>query len=285
MDKQGHLSTLHHVGYTWAYRSHVAMEMRYFSPKYVGLYASPLQQGARAANELGITMSLRYVPVRSVEISGYMDWAEFARPTFQAALPRSKGVICFLQTQYAPSSSWTLSMAYRLKSKQYTLKWDERKTLEYRTTHKFRMTSSWMKRRWDAAVQADVSLYTTQIGERQVGWMCSVRSGWKSSSKLSVKGFVACFFTDDYETRLYAYQPQLPRSYNMQAFADHGLDGVILLSWCPIEALTLSLRASSLKYFNRDSISSRLDRIASSWKNDVSVQVKWMIKERKHGKY
>lgn len=286
VDKQGHLSTLHHVGYTWAYRSHAALEMRYFSPKYVSLYASPLQQGARAANELGATMSLRYVPIRSVEISGYVDWAEFIRPTFQAALPHSKGVICFLQTQYAPSSSWTLSMAYRLKSKQYTLKLDEEnKTLEYRTTHKFCMTSSWTTRRWNAAVQADASLYTTQMGERQAGWMFSVRSGWKTSSKLSVKGFVACFFTDDYETRLYAYQPQLPRSYSMQAFADHGVDGVILLSWCPIEALTLSLRASSLKYLNKDSISSRLDRIASSWKNDVSVQVKWVIKERKHGKY
>ena len=285
VDKRGYLSTLHHVGYTWSHRSHVAMEMRYFSPKYVSLYASPLQQGSRAANEMGVTMSLRYVPVRNVEVSGYVDWAEFIRPTFQAAIPHSKGVNCFLQTQYASSSSWTLSMAYRLRSKQYTLNLDEKKTLEYRITHKLRMASSWSKKRWNATVQADACLYTTQIGERQVGWMCSVRSGWSVSSKLSVKGFVACFFTDDYDSRLYAYQPQLPRSYSMQAFADHGVDGVVLLSWCPVEKLTLSLRASSLKYFNRDSISSRLDRISSSWKNDVSVQVRWVMKERKHGKY
>lgn len=285
VDQEGHWAMTHHMSYAWAYRSHVALDVRYFSPKYVSIYASPIQQGTRAANEWGLMLSTRFLPMRSMEVSGYIDWFKHPKPTYQAALPNSQGVALDAQIKYAPSTYWTLMAGYRLKSKQYTLRLEEKQTLEYRTTQKLRMASLWTNKRWEMNAEADVCFYATQSGEKQVGWMCSARSAWRPTERLSIKSFVACFFTDDFESRLYAYQPQLLRSYAMQAFNNHGMNGVVLLSWCPIRTLMLSLRASTIKYFNKDNISSRLDLIRSSWKNDVSIQVRWTIKEKKHGMF
>lgn len=285
MDKEGDLAMAHHVGYMWTYRSHVALDVRYFSPKFVSLYASPIQQGTHATNEFGMTLSTRFFPVKNIEVSGYVDWFRFPKPTYQAFLSNSQGIDVDIQTRYLASTAWRVAVGYKLKSKQYTLKNDQKYMLEFRTTQRLRIASEWTSTLWDVNVEADASMYTKQTGEKQFGWMCSIRPTWKLSERLCLKGFAACFFTDDYESRLYAYQPQLPRSYVMQAFNNQGVNSVIMLNWHPINMLTLLLRVSTTKYFNRSTISSGLDEICSSWKNDVSIQVRWTIKNKKHGKF
>ena len=50
-----------------------------------------------------------------------------------------------------------------------------------------------------------------------------------------------------------------------------------LAAYRPAPWLSLALRLSSLRYFNRSEQSSGPDRIASAWKNDISVQVSMKI--------
>lgn len=60
-------------------------------------------------------------------------------------------------------------------------------------------------------------------------------------------------------------------------FANHGTSAVVQISYNILKNLQCSLRCQSIYYFNLDHISSRLDLIKSPFKNDVSVQIRWML--------
>lgn len=98
---------------------------------------------------------------------------------------------------------------------------------------------------------------------------------WKPAARYQVGGFAALFMSDDYQTALYAYEPQLPRQASFPSFYYHGMRLVATfrarLPW----GLEAGLRIGSTHYFNRDEISSGAQRIRSSWKNDVSLQLRW----------
>jgi len=107
--------------------------------------------------------------------------------------------------------------------------------------------------------------------------MCSARANYVPTSRWQLKGFYALFFTESNDTRLYAYQPQLLHAYSFLSFANHGTSAVVQISYNILKNLQCSLRCQSIYYFNLDHISSRLDLIKSPFKNDVSVQIRWML--------
>ena len=94
-------------------------------------------------------------------------------------------------------------------------------------------------------------------------------------SRFSFRAFAACFFTDDYESALYAYEPQLVHVASFPVFAYHGVRGAAVLDWRVSPRLTAGLRWRGARDFDRSSISTGPDRIASPWKNDLSVQLVW----------
>lgn len=277
IDHKGNMAIVQNLLYKLNYLSHISLQTRCFSPKFVSLYGRPLQQGSRVANEVGAMLSTYLLLNRTIEVSGYADVFMHPKPTYNAALSHSKGVVISVQTLYLVSNAWNLLLRYQLRAKQYTLTATEGKTLEYRTTHKVRIASEWKQAKFCINVQLDASAYATQTGQRQFGCMLSSRVTWQPSHNYNLKCSLSAFFTDDYETRLYAYQPQLLRTMNMPMFCYHGVSETMLFNWIIKSNMVLSMRISSIKYLNRKSISSRLDEISSSWKNDLSIQIRWSI--------
>ena len=277
IDKGGNMAFVQQMVYKFKYRTLVGMNIRYLSPRFVSLYAQPLQQGSRASNEWGVMLNAQAVFFSKLEMRGYVDFFKFPKPTYNAVLPSSKGIDMNVQMCYSLSNAWNILLRYQLKSKQYTLQANEQALLQYHTTQKFRLASVWKQNKWEVSTQIDASIYTTQVGERKSGWMASVRSAYTPNAKFGIKCFVSAFFTDDYDVRLYAYQPQMFRMFSVSSFFYHGMNEVVLLNWNVKKKLLLSMRFSTVKYFNRTTISSRLDEICSSWKNDVSTQVRYVF--------
>jgi len=274
-DHAMHLATDNRIGYRPSSCLTLNLQVRYFSPRFVSLYGSALQQGSRTANELGCALAVKYLPKREWEISGYADIFRFPKPTYTAVLAGAKGIEVQGQVKWFQSSRTSFFFRYRLKSRQYTL--TGYKLLAYRQTHRLRLGYTWSGERFQVTPQLDAAYHSRQSGERSWGFMSSARATWKPSKKFSLRTFAALFFSDDYNSRLYAYEPQLLRSAAFSAFAYHGMRLLLLASYQPAKRITLSLRAGSTHYFNRSEISSGIERIHSPWKNDLSLQCRWVI--------
>lgn len=276
-DRNWHIATIHRLLYVPVRCLRLGLQYRQFSPRYVSLYGKALQQGSRVSNEQGMLCNLYWLVGRSMEMTGYVDVFRFLKPTYLSQKPNAKGMDFMYQMAYRLSNSWRLQLRYQLKTRQYTLKENDRLGLEYRTTQKLRLTSLWSYPKYEVNTQLDGCYSHHQTGKNSLGWMLSSRAAWKASSRFHLKAFASLFFTDDTESRLYAYEPQMPHNNAFPSYAYHGMCGVVMGSFQAFKFLTLSLRFSSTHYFNRNYISSRLDEISSSWKNDCSVQVKWRI--------
>lgn len=277
MDCKMNIATEHAVRFTPSRRWQSFAQVRLLTPGFTSPYGNALQQGSRTSNEQGIMIGTRILPLPKWELTAYVDAFRFPKPTYNAYLGGTNGVECSLQSLWSIDNAWRILVRYRMKSKQYTFTQNDQKGLEYRTTHKLRLSALLAKTRYELTAQLDGTYYTCQTGKHSLGYMASTRATWKPSARFNLRGFAAVFFTDDSYSRLYAYEPQLLHANSFPTFMYHGFRLVALTNWTMCKPLTLSLRYGATHYFNQKSISSRLDRIASSWKNDVSVQARLTI--------
>lgn len=275
VDRRLHAATEHLVGFSFSPRLSLNAQVRHFSPRYVSLYGDALQQGSRPSNEQGVALGVRYLPRQDWELSGYADFFRFPKPTYHSLLPGAKGMETSLQSQWRFSGAWQFGVRYRLKTRQRTITGHE--LLEYRYTHKLRLSALWSQPAFTLRMQADAVYASRQTGARSWGWMASLRSDWKPTRRCRLKAFAGLFFTDDYDSAIYAYEPQLLRAGGFPSFAYHGVRAVLLNQWQVFPSLQLGVRASSTCYFNRTSISSGPAQIPSAWKNDLSVQLRWRL--------
>lgn len=254
-----------------------SLQQRHFSPRFISINGRAMQQGNRVANEQGVMLSTRYCPVSRLELNAYIDGFRFPQPTFNAYFNGTHGVEAMLQSTYGCSNSCKLLLRYQVKQKQYNYTYKKQRLIENRVMQRLRLASLWTHRAYDCTLQADASYTRRQSGTQHWGAMLSVRGGYKALKNLQVKGLLGFFFTDDYESRLYVYEPQLLHAAAFTSFSDKGWRCVMLTNWQCANSLVLSLRFSTLNYFNRNSISSGTEQIKSAWKNDLSLQVRWTI--------
>lgn len=284
---QGELATDHHFYLSTEHMASLALlkrlvcniQVRIYSPRFVSLYGNALQQGSRVANEQGVLMGLRYRSRSNWELNGYLDIFRFPEPTYNSRLSGAKGLEAQLQGKCKINSHWNLSARYRLKTRQRSITGYEN-SMEYRTCHRLRFAALWSGKKTEVNMQLDGSYASRQTGKHSLGGMYSTRLAYKATNRLLFKAFASLFFTDDYESAVYAYEPQLPRAASFCAFAYHGTSAVALCSYNITKQLSFALRFSLYYLFNRNTQSSGIATIPSAWKNDLQIQLRWRLKQK-----
>lgn len=272
VDKSGHWATSNTLKYTPSNTSTITLQLRNFSPKFVAPFGNTLQSGSRVQNEHAILLGTQLQTLRRISLTGYVEFFRHPFPSYRAD-KASQGMETFAQMVCTTNSKWSWLLRYRMKTKQQNITGYDN-IMEYATTHRFRISGSHNSKIWSLHMAADMTIATQQTTSASLGWMLSTRSTWQPSSRFSVAGFAAVFFTDDYASRLYAYEPQLQYAAGFPTFAYHGVRWVGQTSWKPSPWLTLGLRFSGIYYFNRKNIGTGPQLIASSSKNDLSLQCK-----------
>lgn len=82
------------------------------------------------------------------------------------------------------------------------------------------------------------------------------------------------FETDDYNSRIYAYENDVLYSYSIPAFFDKGFRYYISLNYDWGKKLTFWLRWAQTIYKNRDTVGSGLDEIPGNRRSEVKFQVR-----------
>ena len=85
----------------------------------------------------------------------------------------------------------------------------------------------------------------------------------------------AYFQTDDYNSRIYLYEPSLYSSVSSGQYYGKGIHGVCTARWTNSDKhWMLEGKYALCKYLDRTEIGSSHQTIFSSWKNDISLQVR-----------
>ena len=264
--EKGGIGTLNRVQWILSKRYTVSAVQRFYDYKYYSFLSGAFAENSTAQNESGILLHLKAQPWDRWQIICYADFFHNPWPRYRMT-HASTGQEMMMEVSHQINQTHTIQVRYQLKRKEQADVMES----HHRT-----------KLQWTIAPSEKWKLQTT-------GWYHSVQgsNGWSIQETayctlprpaLRFAVMAGYFHTDDYNSRIYLYEPALYSSVSSGQFFGKGIHGVCTARWTSKNnRWMLEGKYALCKYFDRSEIGSSLQTIFSSWKNDVSLQLRVVI--------
>lgn len=254
---------------------------RYYGAKFVSINGKAFGENSKVQNEQGVLLGWTSKSIRYTDLEAYVD-AMYFPWLKQNVSASSYGYEGMVQAIYSPRLRWSLLARYRIKAKQkdfvYETKTKSTKTLEYDTHQSIKLQLSY-------SISPSVTIRTSAMGNliafgnnpNEKGFSVGENIRWQhQDTKCKVEFGFTYFNTDTYNARIYHYEPSLLYSFSSISYYYKGIRTSLLAS-IPLfkQSLFINTKLGITKYFNRDAISSGLERINANHREDLQVQIRW----------
>ncbi len=271
IDRQGAVATAHRLTYqpsdTWQF---VAFQ-RFYAYRYDAIHAQSVSEGGKVKNENGLYAGVQWRPTKALQLFAYSDFARFAWPRYRVMAPSSTWdylvQAVFSVGNMSFSARYRLKMAERNNSKKTAL-------TDY-SIHRARLAASYKANQWQLKTQAEATI--CDYLKRSWGCLLSQDATFTPSDKWFLQAQAAYFNTEDYNSRIYLYERGVRYSFSFPAYFGHGIHSSMLFGCHISSQWSFMAHLSATRYFDRNHISSGLQRINSSSKVDAEVQLRWRI--------
>ena len=254
---------------------------RYYGAKFVSINGKAFGENSKVQNEEGILLGWTSKAIKNIEIETYVDAMYF--PWWKQGVSESStGYEGMVQALYSANRKWNLLARYRIKAKQKDFTYDTNgKTftfLKYNTKQSVKLQLNY-------SLSSFITLRTSATGmlisfantPNEKGFAIGENIRWQSPrNKCRIDLSITYFNTDNYNARVYYYEPTLLYSFGSTAYYYEGIRATLLAS-LPIvrQSLFINAKLGMTKYFNRDTIGSGLEMIDANHREDLQVQVRW----------
>ena len=271
--KQGWAS-LNKVQYTLPQGYQFTLMHRYYATDYWAWYARGFGESSKVQNENGWFLSALFTPLRKWRFFAYGDFFSFPWKRYRISKP-SWGADFLTQVDYTPSDRCTLSAYYRIKRKERDAS-PQRTGTDITWQQRARLRGSWLAAPW---LTLKTTAYYTQFAIPQH----SISRGYYLGQSLSVHpesfplrcdvqaGF---FHTDDYDSRVYASEKGMLYSFYTPSYQGCGMRYTVHLRYQLNRHFLFLVKYGETLYFDRTTIGSGPDLIASRHKGDLQMQVR-----------
>lgn len=268
---RGGWATLNKAAWRFSTNTQLAVIQRFYSQNYFSPYAMTYGENSRAQNESGVTLQLDTRHPLGVSLNAYVDY--FYSPWPRYSMSRSSsGWEGMVQATYSKHRGRSLTVRYSVKSKEQS----DRRHLSHRLRATYAHTFS---PRWSGQLAGFLHRYHEE-GGNSTGYALMPRVDFTSRSRaLRLSLFGALFRSSDFDSRLYVYEPSLLQTFGMQQLYGHGQRLGSTLKWQTRNGRwAAQLKAGVTHYSDRDEISSGVLRIDSSWKADVQLLCRLLLR-------
>ncbi len=141
------------------------------------------------------------------------------------------------------------------------------------------LTSIRLETRYQINRYWQLSLYLSQIqsktNQTQRGVLCYMGIAGKAASRFTVKCRFSLFDTDDWQTRVYAYEWDLPGKISIPFYYNQGISHLFLIKWEPMKVLSISARYRRVFYDNQSTIGKGLNQITGNVIHNTGIQLEY----------
>jgi hypothetical protein len=254
----------------------LAFFYRNLSMQYQSLFGSAMTQNGLPSNEKGLYTAIFLRPITGVQINGYADFFHFPFLKYRVNAP-STGREYQLQVRYLPSKKTEIYARYRSRSRalnqagtpliaypeqncRQNLRIHFATQLSKTLTFKSRMENCWFKQDGKDASQ---------------GILAYVETGWKAAQSLRTNLRLEYFNTNDYDSRIYAYESDILYSYSIPALFDKGVRYYLNLKVDASQHFSAWLRWAQTVWNGNRLISSGLDQISGKRRSELKLQLSY----------
>ncbi|RZL04728.1 MAG: hypothetical protein EOO89_27695 [Pedobacter sp.] len=235
-----------------------------------------MAEGSRTINEQGIYWGLKYSPKKYLTISGFYDRFKFPWLRYLVDAP-SRGFDYLLRVSYQLNKKALIYAQYHAEHKGKNLPNNITPTdivvntvrenilgnFDYTINRTFRLQS-----------RVQVNTYQYEGQPKSVGYAI-MQDIEGSIKRLHLKGRIAYFATDDYDSRIYAFENNVLYAVSFPAYFGKGTRVYLIGRYVLNQHLDLWVRYAHTQLKNQDSIGSGNDIIEGNHKSDVSLQLRY----------
>jgi hypothetical protein len=223
----------------------------YFSPKSNGL-----SENSENLNEMGLFLGHSYQINKQWKLSSYFDYFRFPEPKFRVNESNTFG------WEILSRVIWEKRHAARGFIQG---KWTRK---ENQDLLQISLDGHYLKvKSWDFHLRAMAS----KLGS-EIGYLVLQDTKW-DKGKWTIQGRIAYLNTPSYDTRNYAYEPGVPYSFLLPAYAGKALKTNLVMAFQWKREIQLAAKWARITYYDRTEIGSGLDLIQGSKKTDVTLQI------------
>ncbi|MDR2626503.1 MAG: helix-hairpin-helix domain-containing protein [Dysgonamonadaceae bacterium] len=250
---------------------------RYFPMNYQSEYSS-MAGSSTLQNESGYYIGATFAPFLRWKFSASVDFVEYPWLKYQVDAP-SHNTDVLLNVDYIPSSTIQMSLRYKQKKKDKNITLPSQLTKAILPTdrHSLRyQINCRLSSHVSTKTQANLSLYQLPEQAASKGYMLSQSITYRPQ-KVDLQGdlYMAYFRTDNWDTRISAYEKNILYVFSVPSFYGEGLRACLTLRWTWTKNLSFYAKGAWTHYFDRDVIGSSLEEIEGKEKTDVYCLVKW----------
>lgn len=254
-----------------------AIIYRNYQKNYLNAFSAAFGESSNNVNEKGLYVGMVSTPFKKIILNAYADMFRYAWLHYRVDAP-SEGEEYAVQITYNISRRGDIIGGYRhmVNPINYTAeslkinKISEAKRDYYRLQLNY-LALPWLK----LQSRVEISTRVAPSKSKESGYLMyqgfqikPLEKDWSVSFRYSL------FQTDSYDTRLYAYENDVPYSFSVPAFSGKGSRFYILLNTKINSRITMLLRYGNTWYSDRDVISSGLDEIDGNKKSDFKAVLK-----------
>jgi hypothetical protein len=263
---------------------HVSMGFlfRNISAAYQSLYSDAFTENIVPNNEKGFYSGISFRPRSGLQIDIYYDMFIFPWLKYLVDAP-ANGRDMLFQLTYQPNKSWNLNLSYKNEIKAGNVSTPNSIThgIESPVKQRWRITNDFnFNRRFSFNSRMEV-LSIRGNGPTRHGMLGQAnfnygKSGFSTSSGITV------FETDDYDTRIYAWEPDLLYHFSLPSYYGRGIHYYIgihqdfsrlMKSRLRRYRMTGWLKWGQIFYPGSASIGTGLDEIPGNRKSEIKAEV------------
>lgn len=268
LNKKGAVALIHTVNCRVTNQLSLMLLHRYYDKRYTAQHANSFREGSSIQNEHGIYLGATWQPLRSWFVQGYVDYAHFSWPRYQVSAS-SDAFDALLSARYS-RKRWTWNMRYRMHIRQHDN--DTKKLIVNQTSHRLRIAVDWTATSTLTLRTQGDGVVVSEQGTNSRGIMIGQQARWQQRW-LKVAATVAWFHSDDYDSRLYQYEPSTQYDFSFPAYYGHGIRYSLMMQADIGKHLALATKLGVTNYFDRSVIGTGLQQIDQSSMADLLIQL------------
>lgn len=250
---------------------------RHYEPNYQALYSAPFAESNRSNNESGIFMGFEVYPIRNWRIDAYFDAWKHPWLRYGVHAP-SSGYEYLVQLNHYPRRN--LEMHFRFRNKTRLINnpeiTDGARSLTESGTYRYRYHINYRpNRHWRLQSRVELAQY---VINDHIEWGYLVYQDLQYRPEKIPMVFtlrLAAFDTDSWNTRIYAYEPDILYAFSIPAYHNQGLRTAFVMSYAISDNLTAWVKIANSFYNNQQGIGSGLDYIDGPNRTEIKTQIRY----------
>lgn len=276
----------HSVGYGFAFVNGLMSSLspsvsfvafhRDYQKDYQSYYNQAISENTTAKNERGFYSGLQIKPNKKFEFITYVDAFRFPWLKFLVDAP-SGGYDIFSQFAFIPNKQARFTLRYRIRNKEQNSPLSTAiRFLESVRRQNFRVEAQYqVNKSFILRNRIEVMAFKEASDQQRYGFMAYQDVNYNPlSSKFSGNVRLTLFQTENFDTRIYAYESDVLYGFSIPAYQNQGIRFYVNGRYTLRRGVDFWIRYALTQYSNLTTIGSGLDEINGNQKSEIKLQAR-----------